>query len=386
MAKKKKSGSAWSKASAASRVGRSRPKRPKRAEPTPSPGETSERARLPLKRRRVIFGGAPSNRSPLNTFTPNQPPSFESVLLTQWRADRSSPRMSKGGAVERVPPPLEAFPLVQPQPDLSSTGGPQLAPVSPIPDISGLSDDEAVDVITEWFLSNFEDPVQETPRPEGEYLYIWGGPYDARDEIWRAFGGYASEEIIDAAVEAVEREAVDWAPHGSRTGGDPDDFPDEASSVVDSDPRALHAEMLSRIEALEREMAKRRGRRGIGGNYPPDPIETEPVTEEELLALERAMMVLKAQPAIDNGPPPIQSAEAVNFLTTLARRLRTAAGVGAKYAGEQGKIFVSEAIKSAGTEFGKRMIQSPFWWAIIHQIYALADVAHRWLESLGSPF
>jgi hypothetical protein len=38
-----------------------------------------------------------------------------------------------------------------------------------------LEDHEAVDVIKEWFLSNFEDPVvQQSPREEGEYVYIWG--------------------------------------------------------------------------------------------------------------------------------------------------------------------------------------------------------------------
>ena len=33
-----------------------------------------------------------------------------------------------------------------------------------------------------WFRERFEDPVEETPynSREGGYLYIWGGPYDAR--------------------------------------------------------------------------------------------------------------------------------------------------------------------------------------------------------------
>jgi hypothetical protein len=40
-----------------------------------------------------------------------------------------------------------------------------------------------------WFHRNFEDPVQETPynSQEGGYLYIWGGPYDAREQLYDEF-------------------------------------------------------------------------------------------------------------------------------------------------------------------------------------------------------
>jgi hypothetical protein len=39
-----------------------------------------------------------------------------------------------------------------------------------------------------WFHRNFEDPAEETPynTREGGYLYIWGGPYNAHDELLRA--------------------------------------------------------------------------------------------------------------------------------------------------------------------------------------------------------
>ncbi len=44
--------------------------------------------------------------------------------------------------------------------------------------------------IRHWFHSNFEDPAQETPynSREGGYLYIWGGPYNAHDELYGEFG------------------------------------------------------------------------------------------------------------------------------------------------------------------------------------------------------
>lgn len=66
-----------------------------------------------------------------------------------------------------------------------------------------------------WFHRNFEDPVHETPyeSAEGGYQYIFGGPYDARDELWNEFDGTVSETVINAAVEEVESDGIiDWAP------------------------------------------------------------------------------------------------------------------------------------------------------------------------------
>ena len=61
----------------------------------------------------------------------------------------------------------------------------------------------------------FEDPANETPYEsrEGGYQYVWGGPYEARDDFDQEFGGIVSEEVIDAAVSEVERTGiVYWAP------------------------------------------------------------------------------------------------------------------------------------------------------------------------------
>ena len=30
--------------------------------------------------------------------------------------------------------------------------------------------------MVEWFQNNFEDPAHNTPRDEGEYVFIWGSP------------------------------------------------------------------------------------------------------------------------------------------------------------------------------------------------------------------
>ena len=64
---------------------------------------------------------------------------------------------------------------------------------TPVPNLWGLRRGEAIQRVTDWFFSNFEDPVHHTPWDEGGYVYIWGGPYDAREEIEAAFGSQISE-------------------------------------------------------------------------------------------------------------------------------------------------------------------------------------------------
>jgi len=85
---------------------------------------------------------------------------------------------------------------------------------SPDIDLRELDADDASQIIIEWFFTFFEDPANETPynSSEGGYLYIWGGPYDAEEEIRNAFDGLAHESAINIAIEHLEREGWEWAP------------------------------------------------------------------------------------------------------------------------------------------------------------------------------
>ena len=42
-----------------------------------------------------------------------------------------------------------------------------------------------------WFSQYYEDPANQTPyeSAEGGYQFIWGGPYDSRDELESEFSG-----------------------------------------------------------------------------------------------------------------------------------------------------------------------------------------------------
>jgi len=70
-----------------------------------------------------------------------------------------------------------------------------------------------------WFHRNYEDPQNETPYADKDdetpynYNYIWGGPYEAKDELWAEFGDFLPENLIDEVVEMVESDGItEWAP------------------------------------------------------------------------------------------------------------------------------------------------------------------------------
>jgi hypothetical protein len=59
-----------------------------------------------------------------------------------------------------------------------------------------------------WFHRNFEDPAQEThyDSSEGGYIYLWGGPYNAYDELYNEFGPLIPDErISEAAIRGADR-------------------------------------------------------------------------------------------------------------------------------------------------------------------------------------
>lgn len=73
--------------------------------------------------------------------------------------------------------------------------------------------DEQLELLERWFRSRYEDPAQRTPYEgrEGGYIYIWGGPYDAREELSN-FDEVVPDDVIDELVDTLEQECHVWAP------------------------------------------------------------------------------------------------------------------------------------------------------------------------------
>lgn len=163
---------------------------------------------------------------------------------------------------------------------------------------------EKLELMIGWYHLNFEDPAQSTPyeSAEGGYQWIWGGPYEARDELYSKFGDIVSESFIEEAVKEIESDGiVDWAP--VHTGDDYDEpeppedpisldiYLDEPSdrygSLEEQEVRARAREAIDELrEALERPRPV-----GIGHNRPPEE-EEEP---EEIAELRPAIAELSAE-------------------------------------------------------------------------------------------
>ncbi|MFW6116256.1 MAG: hypothetical protein ACOC6F_00880 [bacterium] len=69
------------------------------------------------------------------------------------------------------------------------------------------------EVMKSWFLANFEQPIECLPY-EGEYIYIWGGPYRAAESLWAEFGDLIPEERILELADEIEEQAecYAWSP------------------------------------------------------------------------------------------------------------------------------------------------------------------------------
>ena len=69
-----------------------------------------------------------------------------------------------------------------------------------------------IDTLVEWFFERFEDPAHRLPyeTAEGGYQWIYGGPYDAREQLEKNFPNEV-EHIIDAAVDKIESDGLtEW--------------------------------------------------------------------------------------------------------------------------------------------------------------------------------
>ncbi|MBY3213482.1 hypothetical protein HFO21_03525 [Rhizobium laguerreae] len=82
-----------------------------------------------------------------------------------------------------------------------------------------LSRARKVEAMVQWFHENYEDPAVRMPyeSAEGGYQWIWGGPYDAHEQISDNFSSVADDRAIEEAVESVTGDGLyEWAPKARR--------------------------------------------------------------------------------------------------------------------------------------------------------------------------
>ena len=79
------------------------------------------------------------------------------------------------------------------------------------------------EVMEVWFRARYEDPVHSCPHnsQEGGYQFIYGGPYEADEELQAQFSDLVAYEVIEELAEELENECSEWSGDSSVT---PDDF------------------------------------------------------------------------------------------------------------------------------------------------------------------
>jgi hypothetical protein len=80
--------------------------------------------------------------------------------------------------------------------------------------LARLSKAEQRDVMERWFRERYESPDHRTPydSEDGDYVWIWGGPYDAKVVLQEEFEGIVADAVIAELVDDLNGEAAEWAP------------------------------------------------------------------------------------------------------------------------------------------------------------------------------
>lgn len=78
--------------------------------------------------------------------------------------------------------------------------------------LKSMSDEEKTEYMKEWFHSRYEDPVNHTPymTSEGGYIWIYGGPFDAQEELENEFFEFVDELLIEELSEELSDESFQW--------------------------------------------------------------------------------------------------------------------------------------------------------------------------------
>lgn len=209
-----------------------------------------------------------------------------------------------------------------------------------------------LEYVVYWFNSMFIDPVHDTPRDEGEYIYIHGGPYEAEDEIYSEFRGLISDKILEKAVEEVGSDGiVEWAP--SSIHPDMIAFHDDAAQSLEEDrddESGLEQDLARAVRALEA---------GLDLRFDDD---EETLRRQDLLAdLARLREVLPPSPGPaqigHNGPPPDDEDVPPSIMEELRQVVAT---VGVELArAKPAALIVAraawEAVKWAGRKIDKAL-------------------------------
>ena len=258
-----------------------------------------------------------------------------------------------------------------------------------------------VEHMVHWFRERYCDPAEETPyeSKEGGYQYIWGGPYDATDELGSEFAGVASDEAIEEAVKEVEADGLfDWAPTSSHPNRSR--YEDEAMAWQDAGPMPptldnIQARLEGGIvpsfggyereqrEVVLRELAELRSllerelprHGGIGHNQPPEHLSLAVELNVEVLAAADRMKAELEQDAPNVEAVANATGTLQGILSWMSRKLDKAADSFATSVGKADGVAVAGAI-------GVQIASAP----VGEMISRVITASLEWLDRVTLPF
>ena len=229
---------------------------------------------------------------------------------------------------------------------------------------------EKLKLIELWFRERYENPVNEMPRLDGEYLYLWGGPFEVTEVLQEEFNGLISFDLLQGLIKKLEQESSEWAPTSAYQ-----DQPGEAFNAPTKIRSASENQLRDQINAqLNRLEAHIRSYRPIyspllGHNHPPESLDDETRTVLEPLSV--GITALKNELA-NSVPSASKVAKYANKLAEIGRQIT---GWFARK--------VDLAAEEAAKEIGKRAVQGIFWYEVVKQINSIGHSLQQWLTLSG---
>ena len=249
----------------------------------------------------------------------------------------------------------------------------------PAETVAAMEPDDQREFMHEWFQSHFVDPADETPHDaEDGYIYVWGGPYDAADELTEAFGDIVPEPLLLEVIQQIEREGHEWAPSSFKQHLDRDPSDWEDIDGKDDEP-SRRAQVLQAINVAEAALAKLEPKPathgGMGHNKPPETVAVSlPLTTADFYQIKVEFAVIRME--IANPTPDQKQVEAAH--RSLQSKAKTMVDWFA--ATEFGKSFN----KTLGAAAAGALVT-----LITHALIGLNNVVQsveHWLSFFGAPF
>lgn len=127
-------------------------------------------------------------------------------------------------------------------------------------ELKNLRKSKQIEFMEEWFRDKYEDPVESTPYDSGEggYIWIYGGPYDAGEELGDEFGQYVDEKLINRLAEHLSDECPYWTLKDKADFYDEEDYEigtfgtlrESIKNVSDLSNQTIPNELIAKYYAL----------------------------------------------------------------------------------------------------------------------------------------